>query len=71
VAICFGFGSLYNHAYEANATYRKLIKEQVIEFVAIKAIKKGNEITVNYNYGSPDNKKPLWIESIEPFISAL
>ncbi len=64
-AICFGFGSFYNHSCKPNATYKKKIKEQTIEFLAIKDIKKGEEITVNYNYGKPDNKNPLWIESIK------
>ncbi len=66
VGVCFGFGSLYNHSYQANATYKKLIKEQIIEFIAIKDIKQDEEITVNYNYGNPDDKSALWIESIKP-----
>ena len=62
--ICLGFGSLYNHSYKPNATYKKNIKERVIEFVALKDIKKDEEITVNYNYGNPDDKGPLWIKDI-------
>lgn len=65
-AICFGYGSMYNHSYEPNATYRKRIKEKIIDFVAIKSIKKGEEITVNYNYGKPKEKRTLWIKSIKP-----
>lgn len=65
-AICFGFGSFYNHSYEPNATYKKRIKEKLIEFIAIKNIKKDDEITVNYNYGDPNDKRPLWIKSIPP-----
>jgi len=65
-AICFGFGSFYNHSYQPNATYKKRIKEEVIEFIAIKNIKKGEEITVNYNYGDPNDKGPLWIKDIKP-----
>ena len=67
VAICLGFGSLYNHSYEPNATYRKLYDEQFIDFVALKKIGRGEEITINYNYGNPDDKSPLWIKSIPPF----
>jgi hypothetical protein len=29
---------------------------------------KGEETTVNYNYGKPDDKNPLWIKSIKPAI---
>ncbi len=65
-AICLGFGSMYNHSYSPNATYRKLIKEEIIEFIAIKNIKTDEEITVNYNHGRPDDKTRLWIEEIPP-----
>lgn len=64
-AICLGFGSLYNHSYRPNATYKKLIKEQTIKFIALKSIKMGEEITVNYHYGNPDDNSPLWIKSIK------
>jgi uncharacterized protein len=63
-AICLGFGSLYNHSYTPNATYRKLMDEEFVEFYAIKEIPKGEEITVNYNFGRPGDKSKLWIESI-------
>ena len=65
-AICLGFGSLYNHSYSPNATYRKLIEQGLIEFVAIKDIKKDEEITTNYNHGNPEDKTKLWIKSIPP-----
>ena len=64
--ICLGFGSLYNHSYTPNATYQKLYEEQMIIFKAIKSINKGEEITVNYNFGNPEDKSKLWIESIPP-----
>jgi hypothetical protein len=70
-AVCFGYGSLYNHSYQPNATYKKRVKEQTIEFVAITDIKKGEEITVNYNYGDPEDKSPLWIKSVRPIDSGL
>lgn len=63
-AICLGYGSLYNHSYEPNATYKKKLEEKVIDFIALKDIKKDEEITVNYNYGNPKNKTPLWIKDI-------
>lgn len=63
-AICLGFGSLYNHSYFPNATYRKLKDKGLIEFVAIEDINKDEEISVNYNYGNPDDKTKLWIEEV-------
>lgn len=65
-AICLGFGSLYNHSYSPNTTYNKLLDEELIAFIAIKDIKKDEEITVNYNYGNPKDKSPLWIKEIKP-----
>lgn len=65
-AICLGFGSLYNHSYSPNATYHKRKEEGLIEFVAITGINQDEEISVNYNYGNPDDKSKLWIEEIPP-----
>lgn len=65
-AICLGFGSLYNHSYEPNATYMKYLEDETIHFNAIKEIKKDEEITVNYNYGNPNDKSSLWIKDIPP-----
>lgn len=67
-AITLGFGSLYNHSYTPNATYVKRFKNKLITFVAIKDIEKDEEITVNYNHGNPDDKSPLWIKSIKPYL---
>lgn len=67
LAVALGFGSIYNHSYQPNATYKKQIKENLIDFVAIKNIKKGEEIIVNYNYGDPDDKTRLWIKKIPPY----
>lgn len=64
VALCLGYGSLYNHSYEPNATYKKDIHSGTITFMAIKDIQAGEEITVNYNYGNPDDKSKLWIDDI-------
>jgi SET domain-containing protein len=65
-ALALGFGSIYNHSYNPNATYKKHLKDEVVEFIAIKNIKKDEEITINYNYGDPDDKSTLWIQGIPP-----
>jgi SET domain-containing protein len=62
-AIALGYGSLYNHSYKPNAKYVKDLKGGVLEFVAVRDINAGEEITVNYG-GSPDGCKPLWFEPI-------
>lgn len=62
LAIALGFGSIYNHSYTPNTTYKINNREQTIVFTALKEIKKNDEITVNYNCRNPKNKNPLWFE---------
>lgn len=59
LAMVLGFGSLYNHSYNANATYIKRPKDSIVEFRAVKDIPKGQEITVNYNNGDPTSQTPI------------
>jgi len=66
-AICLGFGSIYNHSYSPNATYKKYIHEGYIDFIALRSIKKGEEICTNYNHGDPNDTSTLWIDSIPPY----
>jgi uncharacterized protein len=62
-AIALGIGSLFNHSYEPNAFYRKLLDEQMVEFIALWDIRAGEEITVNYS-GHPYAKKPMWFQTV-------
>jgi len=64
LVVALGFGSIYNHAYSPNATYKINQREKTIDFIALSDIKKDDEITVNYNYGNPKDKSPLWFEVI-------
>lgn len=66
-AIALGYGSLYNHSYEPNATYKKRLDEGFIDFYAIKDIAPEEEITVNYWFGDPNNKKKLWIDEVPEY----
>jgi SET domain-containing protein len=72
LAITLGFGSIYNHSYDPNATFKIKSKEKLIDFIALKDIKKDEEITFNYNHGNPKNKKtsndktPLWFDVSTP-----
>ena len=62
--LALGYGMLYNHSYNPNATYEKDIQNGFVIFKAIRNIAKDEEITVNYNYGIPDDKSKLWIADI-------
>jgi len=66
LAIVLGFGSIYNHSYEPNATYKIKHAEKTIDFIALSDINKDDEITVNYNYGNPKDKSSLWFEVGQP-----
>ena len=57
VAIALGTGSLYNHAYDANADWVVNRREKTIRFYAVRAIPHGAEITINYN--GLDSKEPV------------
>ncbi len=61
-AIVLGFGSLYNHSFLPNAEYIIDYEQETFDFVAIRDIKAGEEITVNYN-GDPYEQTPLWFHN--------
>ena len=46
--------------------YKEKLKEKIVDFIAIKEIKKNEEITVNYTQGHIKNKNPLWFEVALP-----
>jgi len=58
-AIVLGFGSIYNHATLANAKFIMDYEQQSMDFLAIRDIEAGEEITTNYN-GLTGDSKPLW-----------
>jgi uncharacterized protein len=58
-AIALGYGSLYNHSYTPNARYEFRENEDCLEFIALKDIEAGEEITINYNNLGPSAKAPL------------
>ena len=60
-AICLGNGSIYNHSTKPNSEYIKDFDNSIIRFIALKDIKVGEEILVNYN-GIPDSDKKVWFE---------
>ncbi|MBM3279552.1 MAG: SET domain-containing protein-lysine N-methyltransferase [Candidatus Handelsmanbacteria bacterium] len=62
-ALALGFGSIYNHCYQPNAAYIKRLPEQVIDFVALRAIAQGEEISINY-IGTAKGRAPMWFGQV-------
>jgi len=57
-AFVLGYCILTNHSYSANAIYEKNYTTKMMDYKAVKDIKKDEEIFINYN-GEPDDKKTL------------
>jgi uncharacterized protein len=57
--IALGYGSLYNHIAPSNADYGMDFDGQTIEIFAVRDIKEGEEITINY-HGDPFDESPTW-----------
>lgn len=58
-AIALGYGSLYNHEIHPNANFILDIENETIDIEAIKDIKAGEEITLNY-HGEDGNEDEVW-----------
>ena len=58
-AVLLGYGMLFNHSYEPNATYDINFDQHTFDFFAYKDIKAGEEILINYN-GDVDDEEQLW-----------
>jgi SET domain-containing protein len=63
VALVLGYGSLYNHSYRPNAYYRDR-RPRVKEYIALRDIQSGEEITINYN-GSPKDSSDVGFTAVE------
>ncbi|MFX1374590.1 MAG: SET domain-containing protein-lysine N-methyltransferase [Promethearchaeota archaeon] len=62
-AISLSVSQFINHSYEPNTKYIYDYKNKCIEYIALRNISKGEEITVNYN-GEPFDKSPVGFEVI-------
>jgi SET domain-containing protein len=61
-ALVFGYGSIYNHSYIPNADWKQNFRDTTMVYRATKPIKRGEEITINYN-GEPDDNTPIeWFD---------
>jgi hypothetical protein len=57
VAVCLGYGSIYNHSYKPNARYNEG-PDATMRFTALRAIAPHEEICINYN-GDPKDRTPM------------
>ena len=64
-ALLLGYGSLFNHSYQPNATYEISFEKHTFDFYAYRDIVAGEEIFINYN-GEEDNMDPLWFMEPSP-----
>ena len=60
-AMALGFVPIYNHSYKSNCEYFMDFEDDTILVKTVKAIKKGEELTINYN-GDWDDKKKVWFD---------
>lgn len=67
-AIAYGLVSIINHSYHPNTYYVKRFAEQEIEYIALRDIEEGEEITANYN-GRPDDQSPIWFDVVDEISS--
>lgn len=65
IALALGYGSLYNHSWRPNATYEFDYRRTLARFVAVRAIRVDDEVTVNYT-GHPDGRGDLWFPAPDP-----
>jgi len=63
-ALTLSISQFINHSYEPNIKYWYDYKEKAIEFSAIRDIKEGEELTVNYN-GLVHDKSPVWFNVLD------
>jgi len=63
-AISLSVSQFINHSFDPNIKYLYDYKIKAIEFSAIREIKEGEELTVNYN-GLVNDKSPVWFTVLD------
>ena len=61
-AMALGLVSVYNHSYSANCQYGMYYKQQAINIIAVREIRAGEELFINYN-GTWNDEKKVWFET--------
>ncbi|MFH0749940.1 MAG: SET domain-containing protein [Candidatus Gottesmanbacteria bacterium] len=57
-AMVLGYGSIYNHSFTPNTQWKQDFHAKTMIYQAVRNIKTGEEITVNYN-GKAEDQKPI------------
>ena len=60
--MALGYVPLYNHSYKSNCEYEMDFHEQTIQIKAVRSIKAGEELFINYN-GDWNDPKPVWFDA--------
>ena len=60
-SMIFGYAMLYNHSYTPNVVYIRNFEERVMVFKALRRIKKGEELFINYNGKPEDQRTVKWL----------
>jgi uncharacterized protein len=60
--MALGYIPMYNHSYKSNCEYIMGYEDEVIFIQTVRAIKKGEELTINYN-GDWDDAKKVWFNA--------
>ncbi|MEO9032140.1 MAG: SET domain-containing protein-lysine N-methyltransferase [Ginsengibacter sp.] len=61
--MALGLVPMYNHNYESNCEYFMDYEKEIIQVKTMRLIKKGEELTINYNGNWNDNKK-IWFDAL-------
>ncbi|MBK5271732.1 MAG: SET domain-containing protein-lysine N-methyltransferase [Bacteroidia bacterium] len=60
--MALGYIPIYNHSYKSNCEYEMDFEQEHISVKAIRFIKAGEELFINYN-GNWNNSKPVWFDA--------
>lgn len=60
--MALGLIPIYNHSYQSNCNYFMDYEDTTIIIETVRTIKKGEELTINYN-GDWDDATPIWFDA--------
>lgn len=61
--MALGMVPIYNHSYHSNCEYYMDFDSDMIVIKTVREIKKGEELTINYN-GDYNSEKKVWFETL-------